>query len=154
MPALREKPGKGHFQDPVFIGYRDALRHAGGLEILALLDGGAGIYQMPQPAGDPFRPKRSIRRENFVIVGIALDVCCVHRIQRITQTGYIVKNAPYSAGNQFSIQKSCASCFLEILGLSILGYGAKTGYVGTVDFGNLCRRIDHDDAAATALVAP
>lgn len=122
--------------------------------ILALLDGGAGIYQMPQPAGDPFRPKRSIRRENFVIVGIALDVCCVHRIQRITQTGYIVKNAPYSAGNQFSIQKSCASCFLEILGLSILGYGAKTGYVGTVDFGNLCRRIDHDDAAATALVAP
>ena len=106
-----------------------------------------------------FRPKlvsvkRSIRRENFVIVGVALDVCCVHRIQRITQTGYIVENAPYSAGNQFSIQKSCASCFLEILGLSILGYGAKTGYVGTVDFGNLCRRIDHDDAAATALVAP
>ena len=77
LPALREKPGKGHFQDPVFIGYRDALRHAGGLEILALLDGGAGIYQMPQPAGDPFRPKRSIRRENFVIVGIALDVVSI-----------------------------------------------------------------------------
>ena len=34
------------------------------------------------------------------------------------------------------------------------GFFVPSRYVGTVDFGNLCRRIDHDDAAATALVAP
>ena len=93
---------------------------------------------MPQPAGDPFRPQRGIGGKGLIVIGITLDVGGIHRIQRIAQPGYIVKDAPDPAGYTFSVP-SCASCFLEIVCLAVFLYGTEPGNAGAVDFGDLRR---------------
>ena len=93
---------------------------------------------MPQPAGNTLCPQRGIGRKGLIVIGITLDVGGVHRIQRVVQPGYIVKDTPDPAGYKFSVQ-SCASCFLEIACLAVFLYGAEPGNAGAVDFGNLRR---------------
>ena len=56
LPARRLQTGKRYLQNPVRTGNGNAVHHAGGPEIIAFTDGGAGINQMPQTAGDPLRP--------------------------------------------------------------------------------------------------
>lgn len=56
LPAFRQQTGKRHLQHPVRTDNDNAVHHAGGPEIIAFADGGAGINQMPQTAGDPLRP--------------------------------------------------------------------------------------------------
>jgi hypothetical protein len=53
---------------------------------------------MPQPAGNPLCPQSGIYGKCFIVVGVTLDVSGVQRVQRITQTGYIVENASNAVG--------------------------------------------------------
>ena len=138
LPALWQKAGQRHRKHLVFIGDGDTVHHTGGFKVIALADCRAGINQMPQPAGNTLCPQRGIGGKSLIVIGVTLDVGGVHRIQRVAQPGYIIKNAPDPAGYKFSVQ-SCASCFLEIVCLAVFLYGAEPGNAGAVDFGDLRR---------------
>ena len=63
------------------------------LILIALADRRAGINQMPQPAGNTLCPQRGIGGKSLIVIRVTLDVGGVHRIQRVAQPGYIIKNA-------------------------------------------------------------
>ena len=47
-----EQPGQGDLQYTVLIDNLNSVYNTGGCQVIAFVDGGAGIYQMPQPAGN------------------------------------------------------------------------------------------------------
>lgn len=98
LPALWQECRQRNRQHTILAGNGDPVHHAGRLEIIAFPDGSAGINQVPQAAGDSFCPQCSISGQRFIVVRVALYIGGVHGIQRIAQSGYIIKDISDTVG--------------------------------------------------------
>ena len=67
----------------------NALHDGGRGQVFVPCDAGGGVEQMPQAAGDPLRPKRRVRGQHFIVIGITLDIGGVERVQRIGEPGNV-----------------------------------------------------------------
>ena len=52
--------GQGDLQYTVLIDNLNSVYNTGGCQVIAFADGGAGIYQMPQPAGNFLCPQGGV----------------------------------------------------------------------------------------------
>ena len=77
-----QQTGEKNLQYVILIPDLHALRHTGGNQVILLLNIGGGVNQMPQPASNTLRPQSRVGGQDFIIFWVALDVRCVHSIQR------------------------------------------------------------------------
>ena len=82
LSALGKQAGQGNFNNAVSLLDMEVLHNSGGSQVLVLFDIGAGVDQMPQPASNTLRPQSRVGGQDFIIFWVALDVRCVHSIQR------------------------------------------------------------------------
>ena len=114
LPLLSfwEQTGQCNLQNISLFLHIDPLHDGGGGQILLLLNAGAGIDQVPQPAGNALRPQGRVSGQNLVIIRVSLDVRGVHGVEGAVQTLNIVQNRGNSLRNCASVQIGFVHSFL------------------------------------------
>ena len=112
LPSLGKQTGQGDLNNAVSLLDMDVLHGGGGGQVLVLFDIGAGVDQVPQPAGNALRPQRRVSGQNLVIIRVSLDVRGVHGVEGAVQTLNIVQNRGNSLGNRASVQSGFSHSFL------------------------------------------